>query len=59
MSGGGIYISCEVWYDQNDNALAAHSMMVLGSNPLSTLVLYSSVGFRTVETASSALGREA
>jgi len=35
----GTYISCVLWYAQNPNALPAHSMTVLGSSPLSTLVL--------------------
>jgi hypothetical protein len=33
------YISCVLWYVQKPNALPAHSMMVLGSSPLNTLVL--------------------
>lgn len=34
-----IYISCVLWYAQKPNARPAHSMMVFGSKPLSTLVL--------------------
>ena len=33
------HISCAVWYDQKARALPAHSMMVVGSRPLRTLVL--------------------
>ena len=50
------YISCVVWYVQKDNARLAHSMTVLGSSPLRTLVLYSSDGCRLVLAASSGFG---
>lgn len=39
IEGYVTYISCVLWYAQNPNARPAHSMMVFGSSPLSTLVL--------------------
>ena len=47
------YISCVVWYIQKLKPLPAHSIITLGLKPLSTLVLYSSVGLRFVTVALS------
>jgi hypothetical protein len=45
------------WYAQNFKARLAHSTTTSGASPLSTDVLYSSVGFKSEKAASALLGR--